>query len=224
MLKKLILSLALAAAAPAVAAQTPASPQSAEVPPPDAARIAAAERFVTLVFPAGTMQRALNVGMGLNMDAIFDLPAPPTPGQAEGTAEGGATLSEVMTARDPHFRERMRITSEVTNRIMGELFTEIEPEFRAAMVELFARRFTTAELNEMNVFFAAPTGQKYALMAPSMMSDPAIVRAMMAMMPRMMAAMPRITAEIASATAHLPPPPEAQGDDDEEEPSTDPSS
>lgn len=217
MLKKFILFIGLAAAGPALAAQPAVTPQAAEVSPPDAARIAAAERFVTLIFPPGIMQRMMSSGMGMDMDAVFDLPAPGLPAGV-GDAESGPTMGDILVAGDPHFRERMRITSEVTARIMGEVFTEIEPEFRAAMVELFARRFTTPELGEMNVFFVTQAGQKYAQLALTIMQDPALQRAMTAMMPRLMAAMPRVTAEIERATAHLPPPPgepvegELQGD------------
>ena len=221
MLKKLILFMALAAGTPALAAQAPAAPPAAEIPPPDAERTAAAERFVSLIFPPGLMQRMMSGGMGVNSDAMMDMPMPAPPGQSEATAEDGVSFADFMSARDPHFRERMRIRSQVTNRIMGEVFAEIEPLMRVAMVEMFARRFTTPELGEMNLFFATPAGQKYAQLALTIMQDPALQRVMAAMMPRIMAAMPRVLREVATATAHLPPPPDQhgleEGEEDEEQ-------
>ena len=217
MLKKLILSMALAAGTPALAAQAPAAPPAAEIPPPDAARIAAAERFVSLIFPPGMMQRMMSGGMGINPDAMMDIPMPTMPGRGEAAAEEGTSFGDFMSARDPHFRERMRIRSQVTNRIMGEVFAEIEPEMRVAMVEMFGRRFTTPELGEMNVFFATQTGQKYAQLALTIMYDPALQRVMAAMMPRIMAAMPRVLRDVATATAHLPPPPDRHGQEEGEE-------
>jgi hypothetical protein len=215
--KAILAALALVAASPAAAGQTGES-SSAQSPAPDAATTQAAERFVSLILPSGTIQRMFGAG-GIGMESMLEMRVGDF-GPIEGVTDAldpNLTMAQVMEARDPHFRERMRITSEVTNRIFGEVFTAIEPEFRTAMVEMYARRFTRAELEEMNVFFAAGPGQKFAQIAFTMMQDPAFLRMMRTMMPRIAEATPRIGREVAAATAHLPPPPPDADEDDEED-------
>ena len=216
-MKLAMAAIALGAASP-LAAQ-PAETAAIQMPAPDAATIQAAERFVDLTMPHGTMQRIMGGG-ALGMDAVMDLRVgdfAPVDG-ATPPADPDLTFAQVMEAQDPHFRERTRITSEVTNRILGEVLAAMEPDLRAAMVDMYARRFTRAELDEMATFFATAAGRKFADLAFTFAQDPAFVRVIRAMMPRMAEAMPRVAREVAAATAHLPPPPrhhslDIEGDD-----------
>jgi hypothetical protein len=207
MIKTILAALALGTAVSA-AAQPSDPPAPAEAGAPDAATLRAAERFVTLIMPPGMLQRMFGAGSGLGMESMLEMRVGDF-GLPEGSFDGAdrnRSFAEVMEARDPHFRERMRITSEISSRIMGEVFATIEPDMRAAMAEMYARRFTAAELDELNNFFAQGPGQKFAQIAFTMMQDPVFTRLMRTMMPRFAEATPRILREVTAATAHLPPP------------------
>ena len=218
MMKFMLAALALGSLASPAAGQATEA-EAAQAPAPDAATVHAAERFVELILPRGVLQQMFGSGGLVGMESMLDVRIADF-GPLEGVSEPvdpNLTIAEAMQARDPHFRERMRISSEVMNRIVGEVFTTLEPEFRAAMAEMYARRFTRAEFEEMNVFFAREPGRKFAQIAFTMMQDPAFQRMMRTMMPRMAEAGPRIAREVATATAHLPPPPDEDSDDEDHE-------
>lgn len=218
-----VAALLLLTAAP-VAGQTSGTPAPVVMPTATSPAVqlspehlAAARRFAELVVPRGVMQRVLGGSSGLSngtMETVLGMRVGDmgSSASADETIDPDMTIGELMTARDPHFRERTRISLEVTNRITGELFVEIEPDVREAMAEVYGGRFSLTELEELIRFFETPTGRKFAEAAPTVMQDPAFLQAMQGLMPRLMAVGPRIAQEVAAATAHLPPPP----DDDEE--------
>lgn len=217
-MRLIIAALALAAAAPALA-QTAAAPPAPVAADP--ARMAAAKQVIELVWPLGSLKRimegsmaamreqGMKAAMGLKLGDMLD-----DKGKA---AVGEATVGDMAKAADPHFEERLRITNDVMMREMVTLMAREEPAMRTAMVGVYARRFTTAELGDMRRFFETPTGRKYAAEALTMMQDPELVAAMQGMLPRLMGEMPAIIKKVEAATAHLPPPPKGAGDEGEEE-------
>jgi len=201
-------------ATPAPAAQPPAS--AAPAPPMEAAidpaRLAAAERMIEAMMPAGTLQRVfagdlfpLDPLMGMNA-ASLGIPG----------VEADTSLGETIAAEDPHFRERMRIEGEIMREAMAALVGEMEPDMRRIFARFFARRFDIAELEEMTRFFVTATGRKYVEASFTMMNDPMMTELVAAMMPRMMEAFPRIEERMRAATAHLPRPATAEPSADEE--------
>lgn len=215
-------ALALAAASPALAQQAGSAPAPVPVAT-DPARLAAAQRTIDMVWPIGTLKRVMKT----NMDAVMDMAMSSTLGMSAGTLAnmGGAelpagqkdeSLGELAVKADPHFKERFRITMGVMSDGMSAVMTGMEPEMRAAMAGAYARRFTTAELNDMNAFFATPSGRRYASESVTIMQDAELMRAMQALHPRLMGAMPGIIDKVKTATAHLPPAP-APADTEEQE-------
>jgi hypothetical protein len=211
-------ALSIGLAAPALAQQPPAAPAAAAADP---ARLAAAERLVTLVMPAEAMQRMLSQGIPGMAAAVMDMSAedlgmPATPGLSE--ADRHRSLTELASTRDPHFRERMQISMRVSTEVMAEMMREIEPAMVRAYASYFARRFTLAELNELIGVFSTPTARKYTEAMFGMAEDPAFTEVMRSMMPQMMEAGARLEERTRAATAHLPPPPaNAREDSDAQE-------
>jgi hypothetical protein len=212
MRRAMLAALLLGLPVPAIAAQAPAaqSPRASAPAPevPDAARLAAAGRLVDLMMPRGSMREIMSDWMP-NIDTLLAMTAERLGIDTEGMSrEQRARAVETLGAQsDRHFRERMRITLDVTLRVTGEVLAEIEPDMRRIMVTLIARRFDQAELGEMMAFFTTPTGRKYARMAFTMSQDPAWQEVFTLMTPRMTAAAARIEAAVRDATAHLDPPP-----------------
>lgn len=211
-------ALALAAPALALAQSTPSLPTrpASPVPPPaDPARVAAAAPVVDQLWPIGTYRRMMEGPMSKMMESML-APMMDTPAAAVGNAAdpsgklgksaGNQTMAQMAEARDPAFRERMRITVDVMTREMIPLMERIEPRLRLALTQSYARNFTVGQLGDMRAFFSTPSGQVYARNAMMIFVDPQITRSMQSFLPEMLSAMPGIMKKVEAATAHLPKP------------------
>lgn len=185
----------------------PAPPVIVAVPlPPNPANLAAAQRVIDLVYPAGALQQAWNMSsalqaiMGMRI-ADFGLPMPPPQG-----VPADATIGQAVGRNDPHFAERVRISSQVIAEEMARIFGLVEPDFRRLMATSYARRFSVGELEEIGRFYSTPTGRRYATEALTLMHDPELVRGMMLLSPRVALQMPAVVQRLTAATAHLPRP------------------
>jgi hypothetical protein len=206
-MKYICLALALATAGPAVAAQPePAAP--AAKPAIDPERLALAKQAVAAIMPAGTMQRVMKDSLGymeeMMLGGMFDMKGTDLGVTGEGKDK---TLRQVMAEKDPHFEERMRITNRVMTEEMSAIFGRMEPRMREGMARAYARRFTVAELTDINRFFVSPAGASFARQSFELMTDPELMTEMMSFMPEMMKEMPAMGEKLKKATAHLPPPP-----------------
>lgn len=206
--------LLLAAPASAQTAPAPVSPLVTPLPAPDPARVAAARPVIDAIWPMGTYARLMHAVMDQVMQGtmarMFDM----TPGQVAASmgmpadkakTAPGETLGQSAEKQDPAFRERMRITMQVMGDDMGKLMTEVEPQVREALVASYARRFSVAELGDLQRFFATPTGRAYAADSMTLMMGPDMVNAMQGFLPKMLQAMPMMMAHVEEATKHLPP-------------------
>lgn len=206
-------SLALACAAVPAAAQT--APTPAPAPVADPARNAAAQVTVDHLFPTGTykriMQGSLDMVMGNMMDSVGQMPlrslaASTGMAETELSKVGEGTLAEVMKILDPAFDQRTRLGMQAVMAEMTDLVTEVEPAFRDGLRQAYARRFTAAQLGDMNRFFATPTGRDYAAESMVIFMSPEVMAKMQEIMPLMMKRMPDMMKKIGTATASLPKP------------------
>jgi hypothetical protein len=126
--------------------------------------------------------------------------------EQQATALDKVNLTEVMAIYDPHWQERAKLSMQAMMGAMADFFTTIEPDLRDAMAHAYARHFTATELDDLNRFFATPSGTKFASQYMTIMTDPAVVDATKAMMPKMMQQMPQFIAAAQKAAAALPPP------------------
>ncbi|HVQ09881.1 MAG TPA: DUF2059 domain-containing protein [Allosphingosinicella sp.] len=209
----ILAALLLGLPLPAIASQAPPpaqSPRSSAPAPgiPDPARLAAAARVVDLMMPPGSMRQLMSDFVP-DMDMVLAQTAAQLGIDTQGMSpEERARAVEARGAqRDRHFRERLRITMDVSQRVMTDIMAELEPDMRRIMVTMMARQFDRAELGELLAFMTTPTGGKYARLALTMGRDPAWQEMMTLMIPRMAGAATRVEAAVRDATAHLDPPP-----------------
>lgn len=221
MVKRIALALLAAAASPALAQTAPARPAPAKAEPAaEPAHLALARTAVESVWPLGTYERMADAMMSEFMGGMFDMkmsdmvPVGELSDKEKGQAD--VSIGDAIAAKDPHFKERMRITFEVVKKEMGAVMAKVEPAMRDGLTKAFARKFTAAQLADMNRFFATPSGKAYARESLLVFMDPELMKAMMSMMPEMMKAMPAVTEKVKAATAHLPPPPQEQDEDEQE--------
>ncbi|KZE11147.1 MULTISPECIES: DUF2059 domain-containing protein [Sphingomonas] len=199
-MKALILAASLLGATPALA-QTPAAP--AAVQPIDPARLALAEKSVAVLVPQGVYMRLMRQQFPAMMDAML--------ANMETAVPGGRAKAR---AADPAFDERMRIMTRVMGEELGPLMGRMEPSLRTGMARALAKRFDARQLNDLNAFFATPSGQAFGEQFISLFADPEIMGEMMKAMPMMLQEMPGIMKKVEAATAHLPKPPKPKGENE----------
>lgn len=210
-------SMGLAWGAPAMAQEAaPPATEAAdtEAAPIDPVRLEAAKSTVDYLFPLGTYKRMMEGTMDQMMDQMMmgmgnmrmgDLAG--AGGVSRGDIPDGMgekTLAEMATEMDPAYEERTKISTKVIMDEMVSLMITMEPAVREALTNIYARKFTAAQLTEMNDFFATDTGSAFARDYMMVFVDPEMMQSMMTMVPEMMQAMPDIMKKVEEATAHLP--------------------
>ncbi|MES2442642.1 MAG: hypothetical protein V4574_07405 [Pseudomonadota bacterium] len=195
-------------------AQTPPAPAPA-ASAPDPARLAAARQVVAKLLPNGSYKKM----MGQNFDAMIDtmtgsmndMPIAEIArigGLSEEQARelGDARIGEVMAIYDPAWRERLKRMQSAMMGAMGDMMGTFEPRIQEAMARAYARDFTLAQLADLNLFFATPSGARYAERSLQIFMDPEVIKEMGAMMPELMKQMPSLMEQVQAATADLPKP------------------
>lgn len=210
---------ALLVSAPANA-QTVVSAQAAPVQDARAAveraaRMALAAQVAAKLLPAGVyrkmMDGTLDQIIGATTKQFLDIPARDIAaiaglGGDKISQMSAASIREIASIMDPAFEERMTLISKTIMPEMIELVSKMEPQIREGLAEAYAARFNTAQLSELEAFFATPTGNKYASESMLIYTDPAMLSRMQAMIPEMTKAMPGIMEKIAKASETLPKP------------------
>lgn len=203
---------AIVSATPSLAAEpVPAAPGTA-APVTDPARITAARKTVDYVFPLGTYARLMNGTLDKMMDSIMDstmkLPLKQLAGLSGVNTEklGEASMEEIMQIYDPAFKQRMQISTRTMMNEMIPLMTQVEPDIRDGLTQAYAGRYTTAQLGELNTFFATPTGKAYAADSYLVMMSPEVMAKMQGFVPKLMEQMPAIVEKVKAASATLPEP------------------
>lgn len=227
----LIAALAAGTASPVLAAAPAKSPATAADPQKDAlaARVAAA------LWPDGTYGRMID-SMVAGKDGLGDMfldmrPADMMVLMAQTMAEDGKappdakekrdppspTLREIMTAEDPHFEERMRITMKVVGEEVRRIAKPIEPKFREGLAKSIARRFTREQLEPIAAFFETDAGRAYAEQSMTLFIDKDVMLALVQSVPTMIKELPPALEKVKKATAHLPKPPKPKSEETKSE-------
>lgn len=217
-MRRMMVALTLVAAPQLAVAQAPAAPPTAAPAPFDPARLALARTTVDGLFPPGSYGRMMRELMGGGIDAmmgsVLDMSAADLgmPGK-DGNKPDAATMRAEIRQSDPHFEERMRIMTRVMGEEMGRIGGAIEPAMRDGLARAVARRFTAAQLADINRFFATDSGRAFGRDMLLLWVDPETIKAMMSSIPAMIKEMPAAMKRIEAATAHLPKPkPKAASD------------
>jgi hypothetical protein len=198
-MKALLSAALLAVAEPAVAESTP--PQVPAVVDPQ--QLALARVTVDALFPAGTSARMITDMMSKStMDRMLDL-SPPDFGIGGGKASKTSVRAE-LKKNDPHFEQRMAITGRVIGEEMARLGPQIETPLREGLTESVGRRFTAAQLADINRFFATDSGKAFGREVWMLWMDPAVFKGIIGTMPVLMKEMPAVMKKVGAATAHLP--------------------
>ncbi|WP_066804018.1 hypothetical protein [Sphingomonas asaccharolytica] len=216
----LITATALLIATPVVAQTAPPLVKADVAPAPaptpaDPATLAEARLVVGHLLPQGTYKKIMGPMMDSVMgnmgDTMKALPLREIAEMGGLNPKEAAELDkvkvdEVMAIYDPHWRDRMQLSARAMFDAMGDFFSTQEPDIREAMAHAYANHFSLAELTDLERFFSAGSGNKFATQYMTIMADPAMAAEMQSMMPKMMKSMPQFIAAAQKATTSLPAP------------------
>ncbi len=211
--KLLAMASVLGFVTPLAAEPTPANAEVTERIDP--ARSLPATRIAAALLPDGTyrkmMSGMLDKVMSGMIDQVGNMPVREiliASGMPEDQAPKLApdAMKQVMAITDPAFKQRMDLGMKAMMGSVVDMMSRYEPAVRAGLSEAYARRFTPAQLDDLERFFATPTGKEYAAQSMLVYTDPAVMNRMMAMVPEMMKEMPKMIGAMTEATKHLPPP------------------
>jgi hypothetical protein len=187
------LTAAALAALPATAAAAIQPPQPVVVvrPPvaaPEPARLAAAERLVSAIYPEELLSRAA-------ADAVRQY------------WPGWAAARGTSNPRDPYYAERLRTADAAATTETARAVRNLLPELRTLMGRFYAERMTTAELDQAARFYASPAGRRFILGSIQLSRHADALRDYSPEPdPRLLAGMMVMGARIEAATRHLQPP------------------
>ena len=211
MKKSVMIALALIVATPAIAkteAPVTVTARNITTGTPLASEIAGK------LFPDGTYRKMLGPSMTKMLSDMTDSMMTTVPlgpllksvglPEESVTKLDKSTLGEIMAVTDPHYRERMRRGTNAMFSAMLPMFEKLEPDLRAGLAISLDNRFSSAELGDLNTFFATPTGSSFASQQMMLFMDPAVMGRMQAAMPKIMEAMPTMIAAMTDATKDIP--------------------
>src|SRR3546814_1565018 len=85
-----------------------------------------------------------------------------------------ATKGQIADMFDPHRKEREEQITNVINPLISEALADMEPPMRDGLATAYARKFTGAQLTDLNSFLATPTGKLYADEWMALQADPEV--------------------------------------------------
>lgn len=165
---------------------------TSDLPPIEPARLTLAQTTMGALIPAGSLERMMDNIYGKMFKAIMgemggesDLMISIKTGveSAKVAALDDATKGKIADVFDPHRQEREDQINKVIKPLISEVLTDMEPPMRAGMAKAYARKFSAAQLTDLNAFLATPTGTAYANDWMALQADPEVMLAVIKAVP-----------------------------------------
>jgi hypothetical protein len=180
----------------------------------DPVRLEISRKVAAQLVPDGVFMKVMSGSMdqfmGPMMDSVMDMPLKELiekfvkdPDDVKDMND--FTINEVMAIIDPAFKERTQVGMKAMMSEMGTIMSSMEPAMREGMAVAYSNRFSATELADMQRFFSSPSGSRFASENMTIMTDPALVKQMQAIMPKVLEAMPAMVKKMTEATEKFPP-------------------
>lgn len=165
---------------------------TSSLPPIEPARLALAQKTMGALIPAGSIEKMIDNLYGKMFKTIMgefggqsDLMLSIQTGvESEQIAKlDEATKGKVADMFDPHRKEREEQITRVIKPLISEVLGDMEPPMREGLAKAYARKFTAAQLNDLNGFLATPTGTLYAGEWMALQADPEVMVAVIKAVP-----------------------------------------
>lgn len=185
-------------------------------PDPEPARLSAARGVSARMWPDGTYGALFDSFVGSMANTVLDL-KPADLAMLDDKKAGKATsapatspdptLRDQLRRDDPHFDKRMAAITTAVRAEFARISPLIEPPLREGLSRSLARRFTEAQLAELNAFYQTPTGQVFARESMKMWLDGDVMRSTMSSLPVLMLQFPAAMQRVEAAAKSFPAPP-----------------
>lgn len=179
--------------------------------PEQQARLPLATDLIDQIMPDGTMGEMMGSMFDRMLGPIAELAEKSGPKLHDFIGYDGdelelddAQIAEIAAIVDPNWKERQRRTMALTQTMMGDLMSAMEPSMKRGMSEAYAVHFTRPELEGIQAFFSTEIGATFARKSYKLSSDPRILSAAMREMPTIMLAMTDMDAKLKAEMADLP--------------------
>lgn len=165
---------------------------TSSLPPIEPARLTLAQKTMGALIPAGSFEKMIDNLYGKMFKTIMgefggqsDLMLSIQTGvESEQIAKlDEATKGKVADMFDPHRKEREDQITKVIKPLISEVLGDMEPPMREGMAKAYARKFTAAQLTDLNGFLATPTGSLYANEWMALQADPEVMVAVIKAVP-----------------------------------------
>lgn len=183
-------------------------------PDPEPARLALARTAVAPMWPEGAYGRMMSSLMGRMVDGVMQLKKSDLDSAIGGLAKPTATnasddlsVHDQAAASDPDFDRRVAAIRAAVSDELGKVSAVIDPRMRDGLARSMARRFDAQQLNDINAFFATPSGHALASNYMQLFVDPDTIRSLFQSLPEMMNLMPEMMDRAKAASDQFPPPP-----------------
>jgi hypothetical protein len=157
---------------------------TSDLPPIEPARLALAQKTMSQLIPSGSLEKMMDNLYGKMFKTLMgefggqsDLMLSIQTGvESEKIAAlDEATKTRIADMFDPHRKEREDQITKVVKPLISEVLGDTEPPMREGMSKAYARKFTAAQLTDLNGFLATPTGTVYANEWMAMQADPEVM-------------------------------------------------
>ncbi|WP_293698212.1 MULTISPECIES: DUF2059 domain-containing protein [unclassified Sphingopyxis] len=165
---------------------------TASLPPIEPVRLTLAQRTMDTLIPAGSLEKMIDALYGKMFRTIMaeiggqsDLMLSIKTGVESDKvgALDAATKTQIADIFDPYRQEREDQIIGVIKPLISEALTDLEAPMRAGMAKAYARKFSAAQLTDLNSFLATPTGSVYANEWMALQADPEVMVSVMKALP-----------------------------------------
>jgi hypothetical protein len=165
---------------------------TSSLPPIEPARLTLAQQTMGSLIPAGSLEKMIDnlygkifktlMGeLGGQSDLMISIKTGVDNDKIAALDE--ATKTKVADMFDPHRKEREDQITRVIKPLISEALTDMERPMRDGMAKAYARKFSAAQLTDLNTFLATPTGTLYANEWMALQADPEVMVSVMKALP-----------------------------------------
>ena len=167
---------------------------TSSLPPIEPARLSLAQQSMGALIPAGSLEKMIDnlygkmfktimAELGGQSDLMLSIKTGVESDKIATLDE--ATKTKIADIFDPHRKEREDQITKVLKPLISEALTDLERPMRDGMAKAYARKFSAAQLTDLNSFLATPTGSLYASEWMALQADPEVMVAVMKALPPM---------------------------------------
>ena len=167
---------------------------TSSLPPIEPARLSLAQQSMGALIPTGSLEKMIDnlygkmfktimAELGGQSDLMLSIKTGVESDKIATLDE--ATKTKIADIFDPHRKEREDQITKVLKPLISEALTDLERPMRDGMAKAYARKFSAAQLADLNSFLATPTGRLYASEWMALQADPEVMVAVMKALPPM---------------------------------------